>query len=387
MPHSVPCERVAKQSSSSADMPSSILSGTGAKKCSSSPANITSSVLSGRVRKSSSAAAHQITTLTNGVRMEEYARAILSAEANVNGRQNVKAENVMMYDAFSDETIQDMTMNIHSTHQGLWQVPPEAASEFDPNLDSSWQKSLSSNLSASETEPFPQDSSTRTLGSYRKPIPPPAFPFSRYEGWCLRDKRKNYRKWKFNEIPREKDPVDRLIHWDLEKATNNRKRPKREWSLYLQKLNMVIATSKYLDDSYEVCKERAKALQHEPVNSSPLRKSVCSAEDDEWHAAEEIENFFEQWLNRYEELYQPEEMNWELGVEQSVWSFVEQSMDWESGVIPSVSFDQLPMNWASVGPVVPPARPETANDTEGQHEDILKDLILPGLAVSKSSIG
>lgn len=382
MPHSVPCERAAKQLSYSADMPSSTLSGTVPKKRSSSPA-----VVSGRVRKSSSAAAHQ-TTITNGVRAEEYARTVFSAEENVDGRQDVKAEDVMMNDAFSDETIQDMTMNILSNYQFLCQAPTGTVSEFDPSPDSSWQESLSSNLSVSETEPFPQNSSTRPLGTYRKPLPPPAFPFSRYEGWCLREKRKIYRKRKFNEISKEKDPVDRLIHWDLEKTPNNRKKLRREFSLYLQKLDMILTTTKYLFDSYEVCKERAKALQHEPVNSSPLREHICSAEGDEWQVAEEIDDFFEQWLTQYEELYQPEEMNWELGVQQSVSNFVENSTDWESDMLPLVSFDQLLTDGGTVGPWVQPAWPGTTENGNGEHlEDILGDLILPDLAILKSSTG
>lgn len=318
--------------------------------------------------------------------MEEYARTVFSAEANVDGRQDVTAEDVMMNDAFSDEITQDMTMNILSNYQLLCQTPPGAVSEFDPSFDSSWQESLSSNLSVSETEPFPQNSSNCPLGTYRKPLPPPAFPFSRYEGWCLREKRKIYRKRKFNEISKEKDPVDRLLHWDLEKTSNNRKKLRRELSLYLQKLDMILTTTKYLCDSYEVCKERAKALQHEPVNSSPLREHVCSAEGDEWQVAEEIEDFFEQWLTRYEELYQPEEMNWELGVQQSVSNFVEQSMDWDSDVLPLVSFDQLSTDRGTVGSLFEPDWPGTTENGNGeQFEDILRDLVLPGLAIPKSS--
>lgn len=393
MPHSVPFERATKQSSPSADMSSSILSGTVTKKRSSSPANITSSVMSGRVRKNSSAAANQ-TAIINGVRVEEYARTVLSAEANVDGRKNGKAEDVVMDDIFSDETIQYMTMNILSNCPGLGQDPPEAASVFDFNFNFSWEKSLSSNLSAFEIDPFLQDSSTRTLSTYRKPLPPPAFPCSRYEGWCLRDKRKIYRMWKFNESSREKDPVDRLIHWESEKTTNNGKGNKREWSLYFQKLDMIISTTKYVYDSFDLCKERAKALQHEPVNSSPLRLNICSADqdDDESQAAEEIEDFFEQWLSRYEELHQLEAMNWQLGAEQPVSSFVEQQpMDWvESGaLLPSVPFDQRSMDWArSEGTIVfPPAGPETVNGNGDQLDDLLKDLILPSLAVPKPSIG
>ena len=361
-------------------MPSSTLSGTVATNRSSSPA-----VVSGRVRKSSSAAAHQ-TTITNGVRAEEYARTLCSAEANVNGRQDVKADDVMMNDAFNDETTQDMTMNILLNYQLLCQAPPGTVSEFDPSPDPSWQESLSSNLSASE--PFPQNLSTRPLGTYRKPLPPPAFPFSRYEGWCLREKRKIYRKRKFNEISKEKDPVDRLIHWDLEKTSNNRKKLRREFSLYLQKLDMILTTTKCLYDSYGLCKERAKALQHEPVNSSPLREHVCSAEGDEWQVAEEIEDFFEQWLTRYEELNQPEEMDWELGAQESVTKFIENSTDWESDTLPLVSFDRLLTDGGTVGPLVQPAWPGATENWNGEYpEDILGDLILPGLAIPKPSTG
>lgn len=363
-------------------MPSSTLSGTVASKRSSSPA-----VVSGRVRKSSSAAAHQ-TTITNGVRAEEYARTVFSAEANVNRRQDVKAEDVMMNEAFSDETTQDMTMNILSNYQLLCQAPPGTVSEFDPSPDSSWQEFLSSNFSASETEPFQQNSSTSPLGTYRKPLPPPAFPFSRYEGWCLREKRKIYRKQKFNEISKEKDPVDRLIHWDLEKTSNNRKKPRREFSLCLQKLDMILTTTEYLYDSYGVCKERAKALQHEPVNSSPLRGHVCSAEGDEWQVAEEIEDFFEQWLTRYEELYQPEEMDWELGAQQSITNFIENSTNSESDMLSSMSFDQLLADGGTVEPLVQPAWPGATENGNGEYlEDILGDLILPGLAIIKPSTG
>lgn len=339
MPHSVPFERVSKQSSSSPDLHSSILSETAMSKRSSSSASISSGVVSGRVRKHSSAAAHRTTSITNAVR-------VVSAEANVDGLQDVKAEDVMINDSFGDEIIQDMTMNNPSDYQPLWQVPLGPTSESNPNLGLfSWQESLRSNLEASETDPFLQDWSTRTLGTYRKPLPPPAFPFSRYEGWCLREKRKIYRKQRFNEIHREKDPVDRLIHWGSEK---NRQKPKRQLSLYLQKLDMILMTTECLYDSYEVCKERAKVLQHEPVISSPLREHVCSAEGDEWQVAEETENFFEQWLTWYDELwqpgelYQPEGMNWDFGVQQPVSNFVGQSMDWESGVPSLDSYGQLP---------------------------------------------
>ena len=380
MPHSVPFERSAKQSSSSANMPSGILSGTATKNRSSSTNN-SSSIVSGRVRKYASSLRHQ--TTTNGERVEEYARTVFPAEATIDGWQDEKAQDVMMNDAFSSEAIQEMSMNISSNSERLWQVPPGAVFEFDPNIDPSRQESLSKNLSTSEIEPFPQYSSTRAHCTYRKPLPPPAFPSNRQEGWCLRDKLRMYRKSRFNQISREKDPVDRLIHWYLEKVAAG-SRPKRQLSLYHQKLNEILTTTKYLYDSTELCKERAKALQHEPVKSSPLREYMRI--EDEWEIAEDIENFFEQWLTRYEDLYQPEEMNWE-GVERSVSKFVDQLMDWESDVPPVVSSSQLSMNGGSMGPLVPPVAPETEYGNGGQLDAMIKDLIVPNLAVPKSSTG
>lgn len=355
-------------------MPSGVLLGTATKKGSSS-ANISSSVVSGRVRKNSSSSRHQITT--NGVRVEEYAKTVFPAESTIDGWQDEKAQDVMMNDACSDEVIQEMAMNIISVSERLWQVP------FDPSVSPSRQESLSKNLPTSQIEPFPQYPSTRTLCTYRKPLPPPAFPSSRHEGWCLRDKLRIYRKARFNNISREKDPVDRLIHWYLEKVAED-SRPKRQLSLYHQKLDVILSTTTYLYDSTELCKERAKALQHEPAKQSPLRE--CMSIEDGWKITEDIENFFEQWLSRYEDLYQPEEMNWE-GVGQSVSNFFEQPMDWESDGQPVVSSGQLSVNGGSVGPLVPPVAPETEYGNGGHLDAMMKDLIVPNLAVPKSSTG
>lgn len=334
-------------------MPSDILSGTATKKRSSS-AIISSSVVSGRVRKNSLSSRHQ--TTTDGVRVEEYARTVFLAEATTDGWQDEKAQDVMMNDTFSDEAIQEMAMNILSN---------------------------SENLSISEIDPFPQYSSTRTLYTYRKPLPPPAFPLSRQEGWCLRDKLRTYRNRRFKQNSREKDPVDRLIHWYLEKVAED-SRPKRQLSLYYQKLDVILTTTKYLYDSFDLCKERAKALQHEPVKSSPLRE--CMSIEDDWNVAEDIENFFEQWLSRYEDLYQPEEMDQE-GVERFVSKLYEQTMDWESDVSSVVPSGQLSMNGGSVGPLVPPVAPETEYGNGGHLDAMMKDLIIPNLAVPKSSTG
>lgn len=334
-------------------MSSGILSGTATKKRSSS-ANISSSVVSGRVRKYSLSSRHQ--TTSDGVRVEEYARTVFLAEAITDGWQDEKAQDVMMNDAFHDEAIQGMAMNILSN---------------------------SGNLSTSEIDPFPQYSSTRTLCTYRKPLPPPAFPFSRQEGWCLRDKLRTYRNRRFKQNSREKDPVDRLIHWHSEKVAED-SRPKRQLSLHHQKLDVILTTTKYLYDSFDLCKERAKALQHEPAKSSPLRE--CVSIEDDWEIAEDIENFFEQWLSRYEDLYQPEEMNQE-GVERRVSKLVEQIMDWESDVPSVVPSGQLSMNGGSVGPLVPPVAPETEYGNGGHLDAMMRDLIIPNLAVPKSSTG
>lgn len=334
-------------------MSSGILSGTATRKRPSS-ANISSSVVSGRVRKYSLSSRHQ--TTSDGVRVEEYARMVFLAEATTDGWQDEKAQDVMMNDVFSDEAIQEMAMNILSN---------------------------SENLSTSEIDPFRQYSSTRTLCTYQKPLPPPAFPSSRHEGWCLRDKLRTYRNRRFKQNSREKDPVDRLIHWYLEKAAED-SRPKRQLSLYHQKLDMILTATKYLYDSFDLCKERAKALQHEPARSSSLRE--CMSIEDNWEIAEDIENFFEQWLSRYEDLYQPEEMNQE-GVERCVSKLVEQIMDWESDVTSVIPSGQLSMNGGNVGPLVPPVAPETEYGNGGHLDAMMKDLIIPNLAVPKSSTG
>lgn len=334
-------------------MPSGILSGTATKKRSSS-ANISTSVLSGRVRKYSLSSRHQ--TTTDGVLVEEYARTVFPAEATTDGWQDEKAQDVMMNDAFNHEAILEMAMNILSN---------------------------SENLSTSEIDPFPQYSSTRTLCTYRKPLPPPAFPFSRQEGWCLRDKLRTYRNRRFKQNSREKDPVDRLIHWHLEKVAED-SRPKRQLSLYHQKLGVILTTTNHLYDSFDLCKERAKALQHEPAKPSPLRE--CMSIEDDWKIAEDIENFFEQWLSRYEDLYEPAEMNQEE-VERCVSKLVEQVMDWECDVPSVVPSGQLSINGGSVGPLVPPIAPETEYGNGGHLDAMMKDLIIPNLAVPKSSRG
>lgn len=261
-----------------------------------------------------------------------------------------------MNDAFSDKAIQEIAMKILSN--------PE-------------------NLSTFEIDPFPQYSSTRTLCTYRKPLPPPAFPFSRQEGWCLRDRLWTYRKSRFKQISREKDHVDRPIHCYLEKVVED-SRPQRQLSLYHQKLGVILIKTKCIYDSFELCKERAKALLHEPVQSSPLRE--CMSIEDEWEIAKDIENFFEQWLSRYSDLYQPEEMN-RKGVERSVSKLIEQTMDWESDVPPVVSSSQLSMTEWSVGSLVPPVTRETEYGNGGHLDAMIKDLIIPNLAVPKPSIG
>lgn len=333
-------------------MPSGILSGTATKKRSSS-ASISSSVVSGRVRKYSLSSRHQ--TTADGVRVEEYGRTVFPAEANTQGWQNEKAQDVMMDDAYNHEAIQEMAMKILSN---------------------------SENLSTSEVDLFLQYSSTRTLCTYRKPLPPPAFPFSRQEGWCLRDKLRTYRNRRFKQNSREKDPVDRLIHWHLEKVAED-SRPKRQLSLYHQKLDVILKTTNYSYDSFDLCKERAKALQHGPAKPSPLRE--CMSIEDDWKIAEVIENFFEQWLSRYEDLYEPEEMNQE-DVERYVSILVEQIMNWE-GDVPVVPSGRLPMNGGRMGPLFPPVAPETEYGSGGHLDAMMKDLIIPNLAVPKSSTG
>ena len=66
-------------------------------------------------------------------------------------------------------------------------------------------------------------------------------------------------------------------------------------------------------------------------------------------------------------------------------------MNWESGVPPLDSYGQLSsINWGggSLGPFVSHlGSVDPENGREGQLEDILGDLIVPSLAVSKSSMG
>lgn len=293
-------------------------------------------------------------TTTDGVRVEEYARTVFAAEATTDGWQDEKVQDVMMTDAFTYEAIQEMAMNILSN---------------------------SDNLSTSEIDPIPHYSSTRTLCTYRKPSPPPAFPLSRYEGWCLRNQLRTYRNRRFTQNSREKDPVDRLIHQYLEKAAKNI-RPKSQLSLYQQKLDVILTSARYFLDSFDLCKERAKALQHEPSKSSPLREHMSN--EDDLEIAEVIDNFFEQWLSRYEDLYQPEEMSQE-GLEGYVSKLAEQFMDWEGEVPSVVPSGQVSMNEGSVGPLAPPVESETEYGDGGHLDAIMKDLIIPNLAVPKSN--
>lgn len=295
-------------------------------------------------------------TTTDGVRVEEYARTVLAAEANTDGWQDAKTQDVMMTDAFNDEAIQEMAMSILSN---------------------------SDNLSTSEIDPIPHYSSTRTRCTYRRPSPPPAFPFSRFEGWCLRNNLRTYRNRRFKLNLREKDPVDRLIHRHFEKAAKHR-RPKSQLSLYQKKLGMILTAAKYFLDSFDLCKERAKALQHEPSKSSPLRE--CMSNEDDWEIADFIEDFFEQWFSRYEELYQPEDMSQE-GLERYVSELFEQFMDWEGDVPSLVPPGQISMNGGNVGPSVPPVASETEYGNGGHLDAIMQDLITPNQAVPKSNTG
>lgn len=278
-------------------------------------------------------------TTTNGVRVEEYARTVFAAEAITDGWQDKRAQDVMMTDAFNHEAIQEMAMNVLSN---------------------------SDNLSTSEIDPSSQYSSTPTRCTYRKPSPPPAFPFSRYEGWCLRNKLRTYRNKRFKLNLREKDPVDRLIHRHLEKAAKHCRR-KSQLSLYQKKLDVILTAAKYFLDSFDLCKERAKALQHEPSKSSPLRE--CMSNEADWEISDVVEDFFEQWLSRYEDLYEPEEMSQE-SLERYVSELVKHFM-----------------NGGSVVPLAPPVASETEYGNGGHLDAILKDLIIPNQTVPKSNRG
>lgn len=108
--------------------------------------------------------------------------------------------------------------------------------------------------------------------------------------------------------------------------------------------------------------------------------------EDEWEIAKDIENFFEQWLSRYSDLYQPDGMN-RKGVERSVSKLIEQTMDWESDVPQVVSSGHLSMTEGSVGSLVPPVLRETEYGNEGHLDAMMTDLIIPNLAVPKPSIG